>query len=126
MMQLITPKAIVKTFINVKNTSDIPPLMVNNSFVSYFKENTNFFNHFLVQLFRIFANYSILPTKQMYLTYERLRDFDIACGKIQKLIHSFDPNKVLGHDGMLKFTRMFKLCNSTVMKTLLIIFQDCL
>ena len=65
MMQLITPKPIVKTFINVKNTSDIPPLMVNNSFVSYFKENTNFFNHFLVQLFRIFANYSILPTKQM-------------------------------------------------------------
>ena len=63
MMQLITPKPIVKTFINVKNTSDIPPLMVNNRLVSYFKEKVNFFNHYLVQLCQIFANYSILPTK---------------------------------------------------------------
>ena len=94
--------SLVKAFINVKNTSDILTLLFNNRLVSYFKEKTNFFKHCLVQQCQLFVNDNILSTNQIYETYERPRDFDIACGKILKLIDSSNPNRVHGHDDILK------------------------
>ena len=40
-----------------------------------------------------------------------MKDFDIECGKILKLINGLNPHKAHGHDGIS--IRMVKLCNLT-------------
>ena len=62
------------------------------------------------------ANNSILPTNQIFHTQNRLRDFDIDCRKILKLINGLNPNKAHGHDGIS--IRMVKLCNLTITEPL--------
>ena len=81
-----------------KKTPSIPSLSVNNKLISNFKEKANIFNDFFVQECQPIANNSILPTNQIFYTQNRLRDFDIDCGKISKLINSLNPHKAHGHD----------------------------
>ena len=59
------------------------------------------------------------------LCRNRLRDFDIDCRKILKLINGLNPQKAHGHDGIS--IRMAKLCNLTITKPpLSIIYKNCL
>ena len=114
----------MKTFVNGKKTPSIPPLSVNNKLISNFKEKANIFNDFFVQECQPIANNSILPTNQIFYTQNRLRDFDIDCGKISKLINSLNPHKAHGHDGIS--IQMVKLCYLTITEPLWIIYKNCL
>ena len=75
-------RSIIKNFVNGKETSIIPPLLVNINLSSNFREKANIFKDFFVQQCQSVANNSILPTNQIFYTQNRLRDFDIYCGKI--------------------------------------------
>ena len=99
-----------------KKTPSIPSLSVNNKLISNFKEKANIFNDFFVQECQPIANNSILPTNQIFCTQNRLRDFDIDCGKILKLINSLNPHKTHGHDGIS--IQMVKLCYLTITEPL--------
>ena len=88
--------------------------MINNNLISNFREKANIFNDFFVQQCQPIANDSILQTDQILYTQNRLRDFDIGCGKISKLINGLNPHKAHDHDGI--FIRMVKLCNLTITK----------
>ena len=112
--------SIMKNFVNGKKTPIIPTLLVNNNLSSNFREKTNIFKEFFVQQCQSIANNSILPTNQIFYTQNRLRDFDIYCGKIQRLINDLNPHKIHGHDRVS--IRMVKLCNSIKTKPLSIIY----
>ena len=77
-----TFRSIIKNFVNGKKTSIIPPLLVNINLSSNFREKASIFKDFFVQQCQSIANNSILSTNQIFYTQNRLRDFDIYCGKI--------------------------------------------
>ena len=119
----------MKTFVNVKKTPIIPPLLsyyypVNNNLIYNFGEKTNIFNDLFVQQCQPIANNSILPTNQIFYTQNRLWDFDIDCGKILKLINDLNPHKAHGHDGIS--IQMVKLFNLAITKPLSVIYENCL
>ena len=119
--------SIIKTFINGKETPIIPlptSHLVNNNLISNFREKVNIFNIFFVQQSQPIANNSILPTNQILYTQNRLRDFDIDCTKILKLVNGLNPHNAHGHGGMS--TGTVKLCNLTITKPLSIIHKTCL
>ena len=100
----------------------IPPIFVANNLISNFREKANIFNDFFIQQCQPIANNSILPRNQIFYTQNRLRDFDIDCGKIFKLINGLNPHKAHGHDGIS--IRMVKLCNLTITKPLSVIYKN--
>ena len=111
----------MQTFVNGK-TPIIPPLLVNNNLTSNFGEKANIFNDFFVQQCQPIANNSSISTNQRFYTQNRLRGFDIDCGKILKLINGLNPHKGHGHDGTS--IRMMKLCNLTITKPLSVIYKN--
>ena len=70
------------------------------------------------------SNDSILPLVPSYYTDKRLNDINFNHDKILRVIRSLNPNKAHGHDG--PSIRMLKLSCPSVIKTLLIIFPNCL
>ena len=86
----------MKTFINAKKT--IPPLLVTKNLISNFREKANIFNDFFVKQCQPIASNNILPTNQIFYTQNRLRDFDIDCGKIFKLINGLNLHRAHNHD----------------------------
>ena len=77
-----------------------------------------------VQQCQPIANNSIFPTNRIFYTQNRVRDFDIDCGKISRLIYVLNPYKAHGHDGIS--IGMMKLCNLIITKPLSIIYKNCL
>ena len=77
-----------------------PILFANNNLISFAMEKANFFNNFFVQQCQPLANNSILQTNQIFSTYNRLRDSNIDCGEILKLINALNPREVHDHDGI--------------------------
>ena len=114
----------MKSFINGKETPIIPPFLVTNNRISNFWEKANVFNDSFVQQCQPIANNSILPTNRIFYTENRLRYFDVGCGKTLKLINELNPRKAHGHYGI--FIRMVKLSNLTITKLLPIIYKNCL
>ena len=87
----------MKTFINGRKT--IPPLLVTKNLISNFREKANIFHDFFViKQCQPIDNNSILPTNQIFYTQNRLRDFDIDCGKFFKLINGLNPHRAHSHD----------------------------
>ena len=120
-----TPKtywSILKTFSNGSKIPLIPPLLVNNEFVTDFLEKANLFNDFFREQCRPITNDSSLPNKPTIETVTRLSDINIETDTIIKLICSLDPNKAHGSDGIS--IRMLKLCTTSISKPLHILFNN--
>ena len=114
--------SILKTFVNGSKIPLIPPLLVNNEFVTDFLEKANLFNDFCREQCRPITNDSSLPNKPTIETVTRLSDINIDTDTIIKLIRSLDPNKAHGCDGIS--VRMFKLCATSISKPLHILFNN--
>ena len=112
-------KLLKQPFQKIQEFPIIPPLLVDNNLISNFRD---IFNDFLVHQCQPIATNSILPTNQIFYTQNRLRNFDINCGKISKLINGLYSHKSHGHDGISM--QMAKLCNLTITKSLLIIYKN--
>ena len=111
----IAPKtywSILKTFANGSKIPLIPPLLVNNKFVTDFLEKANLFNDFFREQCRPITNDSSLPNNQTLETVTRLSDINIDTDTIIKLIRSLDPNKAHGCDGIS--IHMLKLCATSI------------
>ena len=109
----------MKTFINGLKTPIIPLLLIDNSLISKFREKAKIFNNFFVEQCQPIADNIILPISQIFYTQNKLKDFDIDCGKILKLIIGLNPQKAHGHNGIP--TPMVKLCNLKITEPLSII-----
>ena len=120
----IAPKtywSILKTF-NGSKIPLIPPLFVNNEFVTDFLEKANLFNDFFREQCRPITNDSSLPNNQILETVTRLSDINIDTDTIIKLIRSLDPNKTHGCDGIS--IPVLKLCATSISKPLRILFNN--
>ena len=112
----------MKTFVNGSKIPLVPPLLVNNEFVTDFLEKANLFNDFFREQCGPITNNSSLPNKSTIETVNRLSDINIGTDTIIKLIRSLDPNKAHGCDGIS--VRMLKLCATSISKPLRILFNN--
>ena len=69
-------------------------------------------------------NGSVFPSRQEILTQERLCSFDFSDDEILKLIRSLNVQKARGHDDIS--IRMIKICDKSLVKSLIILFQNCI
>ena len=88
---------ILKTFYNERKIPLIPPLLVNNSFVTDFKEKTNVFNEFFCKQCTPVANDSTSPTL-LETPNETLSSIEIIASDIGKIIKALKVNKAHSHD----------------------------
>ena len=116
----------LKTFYNKRKIPFIPLLLVNNSYVTDFKEKADLFNEFFLQEnFKCtpIANDSTLPTL-LETPNETLPFLQTIASDIRKFIKALKVNKAHGHDEIS--IRMLKLCESAITKLLYFIFKNCL
>ena len=118
---------IFKTFYNKRKIPLIPPLLVNNSFVTDFKEKANLFNEFFCKQCTkkqcTVANDSTLPIL-LETPNETLSSIEIIASDIGKIIKALKVNKAHGHYEIS--IRMLKLCESAITEPLYLIFKNCL
>ena len=113
--------------INNKKIPCIPPLLHQDKFVTDFKEKANIFNNYFVNQCSIVSNDSKLPltlTKKNTHTHESLSTINFSTDDILKIIRNLDPNKAHGHD-MISI-RKIKICDTSICRSLKLIFQSCL
>ena len=112
-----------KILVNGKKIPIIPPLLVNDNFITNFLEKANLFNEFFSKQCQPLQNNSTLPKSNTYHTENRLNDITFDNEKLLKIIQSLDANKAHGYDGIS--IRMLKLGSPSIIKPLSIIFQNC-
>ena len=114
---------ILKTLFDKRTISLIPPLLVNNSCVTDFKEKADLCNDFFCKQCTPVANNSTLPTL-LETRNETLSSLEIIASDIGKIIKVLKLNKAHGHDEIS--IRMLKLCESAITEQLYLIFKNCL
>ena len=77
-LQLRTYRSILKGFYNGKSVLLIPPLLVNNKFVTDFKAKANIFNDFFSKQCTPLANGSRLSENQVYLASSRINSVSFS------------------------------------------------
>ena len=82
-----------------------------------------FNDYFSKQCTALDSNSSI-PANISFETEEILSTFEICYGDIVKIIRSLDPNKAHGHDEISP--RLIKIWASSISKSLVILFRNCL
>ena len=113
-MQAKTYWSILKTFYNDKKIALIPPLLVNNNFITDIKTKANIFNTFFAEQCTPLKNDSVLPINQMFLTQSKLGTLDFNENEILKIIRALNIHKAHGHDDIS--IRMIKICDRTLLK----------
>ena len=103
----------------------IPPLLYNNKYISDFKVKADIFNnHFSKQCSLIPSSSSLPDVIFGPLSYSSLSSFTVDADMLLNLIRSLDVNKSHGSDQIS--VRMLKICDSSIIKPLTIIFNSSL
>ena len=113
---------ILNSFYKATRVSLIPPLVVNNKIVSDFTEKANLLNDFFASQCTPISNSSILSSRKIFKTNERLFALNIKKDDLLKIIRKLNVNKAHGRDGIS--IRMLKICDSVITKPLSIIFKN--
>ena len=104
--------SILKTFANGRNVPVIPPLLINNEFVSNFKTKSNYFNKFFNQQCTEISTDRSIPSSVNLATNETVTNINFSEQLISKLIVAVNPNKAHGNDGLssriLQISKPFK------------------
>ena len=118
--------SILKTFYNEKKIPLIPPLLVNDKFVTDIKTKVCIFNKFFVHLCAKqctpLKNGSILPVNEIFLTQSRLNSLDFNKDEILKIIRALNIYKANGYDDIS--IRIIKICDKSLIKPLIILFKN--
>ena len=122
LLQVKTNWSILKTFYNEKNIPLIPPLLVDNNFVTDIQTKANIFNTFFAEQCTPLNNSSVLPVNQMFLTQSRLNFINLNEDEILKVIRALNIHKAHGHDDIS--IRMIKICDKSLLKPLIILFGN--
>ena len=78
----------------------IPPLLINNEFISNFKTKANYFNRFFNQQCTAISTDSSIPSSVNLATNETVTKINFDEKLISKLIVTLNPNKTHGRDGL--------------------------
>ena len=85
--------SILKTFANGRKVLVIPPLLINNEFISNFKSKANYFNIFFNQKCTATSTDSSIPSSVNLATNETVTKINFHEQVISKLIVALNPNK---------------------------------
>ena len=121
LLQTKTYWSILKTFYNDKKIPIIPPLLVNDKFVTDIQIKANIFNKIFADQCTPLKNNSSLPANQIFLTQSRLTSLDFDEDELLKIIRALNINKAHGHDGIS--IRMIKICDKSLIKPLTFLFK---
>ena len=111
--------SILKSFLNNKKISCIPPLFHQNRYITKCKDKAELFNNFFANHYSLINHSSVLPSLLFKQTENVISSIDFGSNDIAKIIDNLDPNKAHGHD-MISI-RMFKLCSDSINKPLQLI-----
>ena len=121
LLQTKTYWSIFKTFYNDKKIPIIPPLLVNDKFVTDIQMKANISNKFFADQCTPLKNNSSLPANQIFLTQSRLTPLDFDEDELLKIIRALKINKAHGHDDIS--IRMIKICDKSLIKPLTFLFK---
>ena len=122
LVQAKTYWSILKTFYNGKKIPLIPPLFVNDKFVTDMKTKADIFNKFFAEQCTHLKNDSKIPISEIFLTQSRLSSLDFNEDEILKIIRALNIHKAHGHDDIS--IRMIKICDKSLLKPWNILFQN--
>ena len=91
----------------------IPPLLVNNNFITDINTKANIFNKFFAEQCTPLKNDSVLPINQMFLTQSRLGTLDFNENEILKTIRTLNIHKAHDHEDIS--IRMIQICDRTLL-----------
>ena len=109
----------LKSFYNDRKVLLIPPLLIDDKFVTDILTKINFFNKFFSDQFQPLNNASDLPKNQIFFTQSRLGPLEFNEGEILQIIRALNINKVYGHDDIS--IRMIKICERSLLKPLIVL-----
>ena len=112
-----------KRLSNKKKTTNIPPIIDNNVYITNFKQKSAIFNNYFAEQCTIHDNGSLLPPLN-YRTNSILSDIKIEPDDIVKIILSQNSKKAHGCDNISM--AMIKLCPREIALPLSMIFKKCL
>ena len=95
LLQAKTYCSILKTFYNDKKIPLIPPLLIDDKFVTDIQAKANVFNKFFSDQCTPLKNNSMLPTNQLFMTQATLRSLDFNEGEILKIMKALNMNNEL-------------------------------
>ena len=121
LMQAKTYWSILKTFYN-KKIPIIPPLLIDDKFVTDIQMKANIFNKFFADKCTPLKNNSVLPKSQIFLTQSRLSTLDFNEEELIKIIRNLNVHKAHGHDDIS--IRMIKMCDKSILKPLILLFEN--
>ena len=111
LLQAKTYWSILKTFYNNKKVPLIPPLLVDDKFVTDVQKKANAFNKCFAEQCTPLDNNSSLPVNQLFLTQSRLTFLDLDDDELLKIIRALNINKAHGHDDIS--IKMIKICDKS-------------
>ena len=114
--------SILKTFYDDKKIPLIPPLLIDNKFVTDIQTKANIFNKFFAEQCTPLRNGSVLPVNQMFLTQARLKSLDFKDVEILKIIRALSINNAHGYDDIS--ISMIKVCGKSLLKPLILLFKN--
>ena len=109
MLQTKTYWSILKTSYNDKKIPQIPPLLVDDKFVTDMKTKAGIFNKFFAEQCTPLKHNSKFPSNQIYLTQSRLVSLNFNEDEILKIIRALNPHKAHGYDDIS--IRTIKICD---------------
>ena len=121
-LQAKTYWSILKLFYNDRKVPLVPPLLIDDKFVTDIQTKTSIFNNFFADQCQPLNNASDLPTNQIFLTQSRLGSFDFNEGEILQIIRALNINKACDHDDIS--IRMIKICDKSLLKPLNLLFRN--
>ena len=102
---------VLNKLLNKKRYTNIPPLLINDIFVSNFQTKADLLNDFIVNNVLFTNNRSTLPAS--YTRSDQMLDFiDIDDHRILRAIRNLNPNKAHGCDDIS--IRMLKTCDDSI------------
>ena len=114
--------SVLKTLYNDKKISIIPPLLIDDKFVTDIQTKANVFNNFFADQCTPLKNGSVLPKKQNYSTQSILCTLNFDEEELIKLIRNLNVHKAHGLDDIS--IRMIKICDKSILKPLIILFEN--
>ena len=90
--------SVLKNFGNDRKVPVIPPLLINNEFISNFKTKDNYFNRFFNQQCTAISTDSSIPSSLNLAINETITTVNFDEQLISNLIVALSPNKAHGHD----------------------------
>ena len=113
----------IKLILYNKNIPSIPPLVVNNKFISDFRVKANPFNDSFASIYTPINNGSILP-QFTYKTDVKINSFRVNQNDISVIIKTLDAEKTHGWDNIS--IKMIQICGDPIALPLMLEFETAL